>query len=182
MTNEEAIAIIRNEYKCVDRDCNIERSCGKCDLMMPSKEPILEAYKLAIKALEQQLLRELPPVITMRDATPEERKLINDYIKSISTSTGVEFSDAISCDEDCISRQAVLDQTYLWSKDEFLRVTNPFDYLRKRINSLSPVKNTINKIREIVNKWKSDTWTDNLSYECMIKIAELVEPQKRTEE
>lgn len=53
MTNEEAIAIIRNEYKCVDRDCDIERSCGKCDLMMPSKEPILEAYKLAIKALEQ---------------------------------------------------------------------------------------------------------------------------------
>ena len=53
MTNEEAIAIIRNEYKCVDRDCDIERSCGKCDLMMPSKEPILEAYRLAIKALEQ---------------------------------------------------------------------------------------------------------------------------------
>ncbi len=53
MTNEEAIAIIRNEYKCVDRDCDIERSCGKCDLMMPSKEPILEAYKLAIKAIEQ---------------------------------------------------------------------------------------------------------------------------------
>ena len=42
------------------------------------------------------------------------------------------------CD-DAISRQAVLDQTYLWSKDEFLRVTNPFDYLRKRINSLQPV-------------------------------------------
>lgn len=41
--------------------------------------------------------------------------------------------------EDCISRQAVLDQTYLWSKDEFLRVTNPFDYLRKRINSLPSV-------------------------------------------
>ena len=41
--------------------------------------------------------------------------------------------------EDAISRKAVLDQTYLWSKDEFLRVTNPFDYLRKRINSLLPV-------------------------------------------
>ena len=40
---------------------------------------------------------------------------------------------------DTISRQAVLDQTYLWSKDEFLRVTNPFDYLRKRVNSLPPV-------------------------------------------
>ena len=54
MTREEAKAIIRKEYLCVDRDCDIERSCGKCDLMMPSKEPILQAYELAIKALEQE--------------------------------------------------------------------------------------------------------------------------------
>jgi len=54
MTNEEAIAIIRNEYLCVDRNCGIERSCGKCDLAMPSKEPILKAFKMAIKALEQE--------------------------------------------------------------------------------------------------------------------------------
>lgn len=54
MTNEQAKAIIRKEYLCVDRDCDIERNCGKCDLMMPSKEPILEAYKMAIKALEQE--------------------------------------------------------------------------------------------------------------------------------
>ncbi len=53
MTNEEAIEIIRKECLCVDRDCNIERSCGKCDLMMPTKEPILQAYNMAIKALEQ---------------------------------------------------------------------------------------------------------------------------------
>jgi len=54
MNREEAKAIILKEYLCVDRDCDIDRSCGKCDLMMPSKEPILEAYKIAIKALEQE--------------------------------------------------------------------------------------------------------------------------------
>lgn len=54
MTREEAIAIIRREYSCVDRDCDIERSCGKCDLVMPSKEPILRAYEMAIKALEHE--------------------------------------------------------------------------------------------------------------------------------
>ena len=54
MTREEAIAIIRKEYLCVDRDCDIERSCGRCDLNMPSKEPILKAYELAIKALEKE--------------------------------------------------------------------------------------------------------------------------------
>ena len=52
MTRKEAIAIIRKEYLCVDRDCDIERSCGKCDLMMPTKEPILEAFKMAMNSLE----------------------------------------------------------------------------------------------------------------------------------
>ena len=54
MNREQAIAIVRKEYLCVDRDCDIERNCGKCDLMMPSKEPILEAYSMAIKALERE--------------------------------------------------------------------------------------------------------------------------------
>lgn len=54
MNNEQAIEIIRKEYKCVDRDCDIERSCGKCELNMPNKEPILQAYKMAIKALSQE--------------------------------------------------------------------------------------------------------------------------------
>ena len=43
------------------------------------------------------------------------------------------------------------------------------------------LKNVINKIREIVDEWKSDTWTDNLSYECMVKIAKLIESQKSEE-
>ena len=54
MTREQAIEIIKKEYACVDAECDIERSCSKCELMMPSKEPILEAYKMAISALEQQ--------------------------------------------------------------------------------------------------------------------------------
>lgn len=37
---------------------------------------------------------------------------------------------------------------------------------------------TLDKIREIVDGWQSDTWTDNLSYECMVKIAELVKSQE----
>ena len=60
MTREEAKAIIRKEYLCVDRDCGIEKNCGKCDLVMPSKEPILEAFKMAIKALEQEPCEDAP--------------------------------------------------------------------------------------------------------------------------
>ena len=33
----------------------------------------------------------------------------------------------------------------------------------------------LDKIREIVDEWQSDSWTDNLSYECMIKIAEIID-------
>ena len=106
MTNKEAIEIIRKEYLCVDRDCDIDKSCGKCDLMMPSKEPILEAYKVAIKALEQEPKTE--KVIKMRDATPEERESVDKYVKSISKPTGVNFWDLEQepC-EDAISRKAV---------------------------------------------------------------------------
>ena len=54
MTDKEAIAIIRKEILCVSRDCDIERSCGSCDLVMPDREPIIEAYKIAIESLENQ--------------------------------------------------------------------------------------------------------------------------------
>lgn len=31
------------------------------------------------------------------------------------------------------------------------------------------------KIMEIVNDWKTDTWTDGKSYDCMIQISEVAE-------
>ena len=71
MTNAEAIAIIRKEYLCVDKDCDIERNCGRCDLMIPSKEPILEAYKMAIQALEQTQW------IPVSERLPEDLKPVN---------------------------------------------------------------------------------------------------------
>ena len=64
--------------------------------------------------------------------------------------------------DDLISRKAVLEQTYNWSKDEFLRVTNPFDHLRKRINSLLPVnpqeQKTGHWIRRIVDSGYNANW------------------------
>lgn len=40
------------------------------------------------------------------------------------------------------------------------------------VTSQEPV---IDKIESIVAKWKMDTWTDNLSYECMFRIAEIID-------
>lgn len=43
------------------------------------------------------------------------------------------------------------------------------------IGNNSNTNEVFDKIKEIVNKWRLDIWTDNRSYECMVKIAELVE-------
>ena len=32
----------------------------------------------------------------------------------------------------------------------------------------------VKKIKTIVDEWKNNTWTDNLSYECMVKISDIV--------
>lgn len=92
MTREEAIAIIRKEYLCVDRDCDIERSCGRCDLNMPSKEPILQAYKMAIKALEKEpcddaVSREV--VLKIIDKWYENKSDIEDLIILITYMSSV---------------------------------------------------------------------------------------------
>ncbi len=40
-----------------------------------------------------------------------------------------------------------------------------------------PKTDILDKIKEIVKEWKSDTWSDNVSYECMTKISELLESE-----
>ena len=147
MTRDEAIAIIRKEYLCVDRDCGIEKNCSKCDLVMPSKEPILEAYRMAIRALEQE-----PKILEAIDFAIDASNGDTNYFvgfrnglryaKSRIDGGEPQFENCAEqqpC-EDAISRKAAIDQTYIFSKDEFLRVTNPFYYLRKRIKSLPSVK------------------------------------------
>ena len=81
MTNKEAIAILQKEYLCVNRNCNIERSCAKCDLVMPNKEPILQAYKIAIEALEKQE----PKWIPVSESLP---KRSGEYFVSVIDGSG----------------------------------------------------------------------------------------------
>jgi hypothetical protein len=55
MTNAEAIKILLNEWKCIDRNDGVhcDRKCESCDLVMDSAV-LKDAYNLAIKALEAQ--------------------------------------------------------------------------------------------------------------------------------
>lgn len=53
MTNEEAIKVLLDEWKCIDRNdgINCDRKCESCDLVMDSFV-LKDAYNMAIKALE----------------------------------------------------------------------------------------------------------------------------------
>ena len=55
MTREEAIKVLLDEWKCIDRNdgINCDRKCESCDLVMDSFV-LKDAYNMAIKALEQE--------------------------------------------------------------------------------------------------------------------------------
>ena len=115
MTRAEAIAIIRKEYLCVDRDCDIERSCGKCDLMMPSKEPILEAYKIAINSLKVDEMYDLAeenaddfiPKSVIDDIKAEIRKMPNRNPSYTHTCDVVDREDVLDIIDKHIGKENV---------------------------------------------------------------------------
>ena len=56
MTDQEAIDVLFNEWKCIDRNDGIhcDRKCENCDLVLPI-EQIRDAFNLAITALERRI-------------------------------------------------------------------------------------------------------------------------------
>jgi hypothetical protein len=84
MTKLEAIAIIENEKRCVNRaskndDCN--RDCYNCELVKTDAE-ILEALDMAIKAMEQDSI--LDKIKAEIEALPKTYPFVNHidmYVK-----------------------------------------------------------------------------------------------------
>jgi hypothetical protein len=110
MTREEAIKIIQNEYKCVDRECDIERSCGKCPYMIPTKEPILQAYEMAIQALSQEPCDD---AISREDVQDYIAKYLSQYLYE-DVRQAVEVIDAYIGD-----MPSVTQKSGKWIDDEF---------------------------------------------------------------
>lgn len=54
MTEQEAKEYMENEIRCIQRAPYCDRDCAKCSLVK-EEEPLLEAFKEAIKALEKQI-------------------------------------------------------------------------------------------------------------------------------
>lgn len=92
-----------------------------------------EKYEITKQAIEAVRAIQEP----MRDATQKELASVNDYIKSISKPTGINFYDAEFC-EDAISREAVIEQINEWCVKEW-NYTNATEYLHKRIKALPNV-------------------------------------------
>ncbi len=59
MKSREAIQILRNELKCIERNdgVNCDRRCENCDLVMEAAD-LREAYDLAISALIDALQKQ----------------------------------------------------------------------------------------------------------------------------
>lgn len=74
MTNDEAIAVIENEWRCVERQIEglCDRDCGKCALALDDGG-IVEAYKMAIAALraQQEAIRLSTGWISVKDKLPD---------------------------------------------------------------------------------------------------------------
>lgn len=84
----------------------------------------------------------------MRDATPEEQKSVNDYVKSISTPTGVMF-------DDLISKQAVLDT---------LTELNAISFYEAQEDSKEcyyEIRNTIKKLPLVKPQEQTGHWIEN---------------------
>lgn len=135
--------------KCCDDNCPTQYDAGNMGEIIENLEAISKALEEQSNTWNLDDVREdfMYDVYNILDflSTNEEANLIIDSFDRVTS--GIKQQPCA----DAISRQEVLDQTYFWSKDEFLRVTNPFDYLRKRINSLSPVTT-----QPKMGKWMDD--------------------------
>lgn len=58
--------------------------------------------------------------------------------------------------------------------DEILEQTNAVICNRECYERAIKALEILEKIKAVVTKWQTDTWTDNLSHECMCEIADIV--------
>jgi hypothetical protein len=74
MTDREAIDVLFNEWKCIDRNDGIhcDRKCESCDLVM-DVGIIREAFNMAISALQEQELKQ--EVKNLKESSLTQKKL-----------------------------------------------------------------------------------------------------------
>ena len=115
MTREEALKVLLNEWKCIDRNdgVNCDRKCESCDLVMDSFV-LKDACNMTIKALEQQPCDDAISRILTRmwnyrgkhttsiDKVAMEQ-IIRDELSSVTRQTNCEYDKSGYCysDDSC---------------------------------------------------------------------------------
>ena len=108
------------------------------------------------------------------DQVKWERDVAIEQLKEL----GYVLGQKIEPCEDCISRNKVLEGKEIHQSCDGVEIINgyavPVEYI-EQLPPVTPKTDVLDKIRAIVIKWQNDTWwTDNVSYECMQKIADLI--------
>lgn len=73
-----------------------------------------------------------------------------------------------------MSIDKAIDHLYTYSSTHGSGITTDDQHEEAKKIAISTMRK-YKEIREIVKSWKSDTWTDDVSYDCMMKISEVVE-------
>ena len=94
MTNREAIDVLFNEWKCIDRNDGIhcDRKCESCDLVM-DVWIIREAFNMAISALQEQELKQEVKNL-------KESSLTQKGLDTISRQAAIELAMQYCPDDD----------------------------------------------------------------------------------
>ena len=99
--------------------------------------------------------------------------------------------------EDCISRaeaikairnyNVTIEVSRAIGKSQLADIVDTINKVQEKmiseLPSIQPKPKTdvLDKIRAVVIRWQTDTWTDNLSHECMRKIADILPVKIRNE-
>lgn len=105
MTNERARTELEQLYMSLSEEK--KKALDVAFKAMEQADNIPEMYYPQVDGITPTVLAQADGKRKMRDATPEEQKSVDDYIKSISKPTGINFWD-LDGNDDCISRKAVL--------------------------------------------------------------------------
>ena len=125
--------------------------------------------------------------------TKEEKQKAIDALKMsapVMAMTQEQFSDYIQTinqvmdwleqrpSVDCVSREQVLEETQKWRDTEFLRTTNSYHYLEKRISNLPPVIPKGVTVTDFADKCKEcgkirGTFEDCVSRQAVLDLMQL---------
>lgn len=164
-----------------------DRVCKNCKHFVKSNEGHTEALFGEIYSCEKWECEFEPLEPTQNHIidwnnchTPEQLENISrTIIKNTPELVDLMLDESVTADSKMKLRKRLEELCKLALKDLEQEPKSEWEHDHEILKAYSDGANeALDKLRRIVDEWKTDTWTDNLSYECMVKIAELVEPQE----